>query len=217
MVSSEPIPVHVIDFEGNALEGIFEYGLISLEGHRIAAATGRFCRVDRPTTLLFRQEKNRRQDLEGTRPFQSDFDLFHGRRRTGIFAAHNATCEDYLLRKTWATPGFVPDFLKSGRPVATWGPWIDTAVLYRKLEPDRPSYRLANLIAAEGLQNRMTQMSEEFCPPARRKFHCALFDALAAGLLLLSLMNRHGLDPQTALWLSLPQKKFQSSSQIPLL
>lgn len=217
MVPSKSPKIHVIDFEGNALEGIFEYGIVSLDGLEILAATTRFCFVDRPTSLLRRQEKNRRQDCIGMRPFGADFDRFHGHRQDGIFAAHNASCEDYLLRKTWATPGFVPDFLADGRPTATWGPWIDTAVLYRKFEPNRTSYQLQRLIAVEGLATDLSQLAQRLCPVGRRKFHCALFDALAAALLLMRLMDRHGLDPRSALRHSLSQEKFQRSTQIPLL
>ena len=60
------------------------------------------------------------------------------------------------------------------------------------LLPHLDSGRLEALIAALGLQARLDALALEHCPPDRRRYHAALYDALAGALLLIALAE----DPQ---------------------
>jgi DNA polymerase-3 subunit epsilon len=86
----------------------------------------------------------------------------------------------------------VPDFTRPGARIVDWGPWVDTARLVEQLLPHLDSGRLEALIAALGLQARLDALALEHCPPDRRRYHAALYDALAGALLLIALAE----DPQ---------------------
>jgi DNA polymerase-3 subunit epsilon len=78
--------------------------------------------------------------------------------------------------------------------VIDWGPWIDTARLYAQLYPQLASGRLEAIVAATGLQAELDAVATRHCPPERRRYHAALYDALAGALLLASLAR----DPSLA-------------------
>jgi DNA polymerase-3 subunit epsilon len=46
---------------------------------------------------------------------------------------------------------------------------------------------LQAVIAGCGLQNELDGLAEKFCPAERRRYHAALYDALAGAVLLASL------------------------------
>ena len=55
--------------------------------------------------------------------------------------------------------------------------------------PHLPSYKLNSLVATMGLQATLDEFASEHCPPERCRYHCALYDALAAAILLLHLVQ----------------------------
>ena len=81
------------------------------------------------------------------------------------------------------------------------GPWIDTGRLYPQLFPQTGSFRLEDLVARHGLQVELENTARRHCPPERRRFHAALYDALAGALLLLHLLKRPELAHATIPWL----------------
>ena len=118
--------------------------------------------------------------------FAHDFDLFAQLRKSGPLCAHNASVEDRFLKSTWSYTRQSPDFSnpKEDRLLTSWGPWLDTLSIYRRLYPDLDSYQLNTLIGLFGLKESLNQLAQEYCPKERIRYHCALYDALASALLL---------------------------------
>lgn len=188
-------PVHVLDLEGHKRYGVVEFGLVTVLRGEISHCQTATCR---PTGPIPEEDSRlhglRSADLASAPAFGSLWEVFIGLRREGPFAAHHAAFEDGLVRHIWAYPSFVPDFSLPSRQVASWGPWIDTCRLSQTLHPERGSHRLGDLVAAHGLEGDLKAQAKSFCPPGRDRFHCALYDALAAALLLLRLTA--GSDPR---------------------
>ena len=108
-------------------------------------------------------------------------------------AAHYAGVENGLLKSVWPYPRSSPDFARPGESTIDWGPWIDSARLYAQFYPQFPSGRLESLVAACGLQPALDGLAAAYCPAPRRRYHAALYDALAGALLLASLAGEPGL------------------------
>ena len=72
-------------------------------------------------------------------------------------------------------------------PLHGFGPWVDTLVLARKVWPLAPSHRLGELVGALGRAEDVRRL----CPGLH--WHDALFDAVAALILLRSVVDRAGL------------------------
>lgn len=181
-------PVFFVDFEGSHATGILEYGVVTVLGGRVVETRTRLCRAAgrvRPEeTALHGLREN---ELEAQAPFADDFDFFAGRREQGPLAAHYAGVENSLLKAAWPYPRRSPDFARPGERLVDWGPWIDTGALYAQLYPRLVSLKLADLVAACGLQAELDALATAHCPPPRRRYHAALYDALAGALLLASL------------------------------
>lgn len=195
-------PIHFIDFEGSAASGILEFGVVTLAGGEIAAAHTRLCRATGRVAADDTKVHGLTADgLASQDYFASEWERFAGLRATGPLAAHFAPAENSLLRKVWPYPREVPDFARPGRTSSEWGPWIDTGRLYPQLFPQLGSVRLEDLVARHGLQVELENASRRHCPPERRRYHAALYDALAGALLLLHLLRRPELSAATIPWL----------------
>ena len=196
------IPIHVIDFEGSRGSGIVEYGVVTLRGPEIQDAVTRFCAPVGTITDEDRRRHRISEDEAGQeRPFHADWEYFATLREHGPFCAHNSVVENGLLRLVWSYPRRSPDFSEPGAWVASWGPWLDTLYLYRRIYPQLQSYRLKDLIHLFSLQKALDQYAVLHCPPARRSYHCALYDALASALLLQHLDLDPDLPDISLLWL----------------
>ena len=132
------------------------------------------------------------KELKGLPPFESEWDHWVSLRRTGLLAAHNASVESGLLRGTWLRPPAVPSFIDSETEVAEWGAWVDTCRLARIWVPSLGDYRLQALVSVFRLGARLDSLAAKHCPPNRRKYHCALYDALASALVLRALCSVEG-------------------------
>lgn len=181
-------PVHFVDFEGSVASGILEYGVVTVQHGRVVALHTRLCRA----TGRIRAEDTAVHGLApaalaGCAPFAGDFELFAGWRAQGPLAAHFAGAENSLIKSVWPYGRSAPDFSRPGETTADWGPWIDTGALYRQLRPDAATLKLADLVAACGLQAELDRLAGDACPPSRRGYHAAPYDALAGALLLLAL------------------------------
>lgn len=179
------IPIHVVDFEGSRETGIVEYGVVSLAGGRIAAVSTRLCR---PRAKLTAEDTRvhglRTPDVAEADPFDAAWEQFAALRASGVFAAHFSGTENALLRAVWPCSRLSPDFLHPGRESSEWGPWIDTGRLASAVLPRGASAALADVIAHLGLVDRLAQHAQQWCPAQRCRYHCALYDALAAALVL---------------------------------
>ncbi|HEX2862082.1 MAG TPA: 3'-5' exonuclease [Lacunisphaera sp.] len=195
-------PIHFIDFEGNATSGILEFGVVTLHQGTIAAAHTRLCRATGRVSADDMKVHGLSADaLVGQDYFAAEWERFAGLRETGPLAAHFAPVENSLLRKVWPYPREVPDFARPGKTAAEWGPWIDTGRLYPQLFPQLASVRLEVLVQRHGLQAELEAAARRHCPPERRRYHAALYDALAGALLLLALLRRPELGGATIPWL----------------
>lgn len=195
--------IHFVDFEGSTVSGILEYGVVSLRGGEIVAARGRICRA----MGRVRPEDAALHGLdaaatEGWAPFSEDFEVFAALRESGPLAAHFANAENTLLKAVWPYARNAPDFSQgehAGAP--TWGPWIDTGRLYPQARGAGASAKLGEIIAAEGLQSQLDALAAELCPPERRRYHAALYDALAGALILSRLAATPGWGDKSLRWL----------------
>jgi DNA polymerase III epsilon subunit-like protein len=156
--------IHVLDFEGNKRLGVSEFGAVTLRDFEIVSVNVEFCK----------------------KKFSERVEYFLSLRRSGLLAAHSAQTEDNLLRHYWASPGRVSTFIDGGETLR-WGPWIDTKLIYRRLFKGLKSYELIDLISAFELHAGLTSLAKKHCSTAMWGFHNALFDALAAALLIQNL------------------------------
>jgi DNA polymerase III epsilon subunit-like protein len=195
-------PIHFIDFEGSAASGILEFGVVTLHGGEITATHTRLCRAtgqvpaDDTKVHGLTGEGVASQDY-----FAAEWERFASLRSSGPLAAHFASAENGLVRKVWPYPREVPDFARPGRTSTEWGPWIDTARLYPQFFPQVGSVRLEDLVVRQGLQAELEIAARRHSPPERRRYHAALYDALAGALLLLALLKRPELSHATIPWL----------------
>jgi DNA polymerase III epsilon subunit-like protein len=196
------LPLHMIDFEGSHASGILEYGVVTLQGGAITATTGRLCRARGPV----RADDVALHGLDAalvahTAPFDEDFERFSAWRNQGPFAAHFANAENSLIRTAWPYNRDAPDFSAPGRRTADWGPWVDTGRLYPEVFGDAGRGPLETLVRRFGLQDELDRLACIHCLDTRRRYHAALYDALAAALLLLSLTARPEFTTATLPWL----------------
>lgn len=195
-------PIHFIDFEGNLTSGILEYGVITLRGGEVVEAHTRLCgamgRIRSSDTAIHGLGP---REVDGLAPFSADFDRFARYRETGPLGAHYAHAENTLIKSVWPYPRTAPDFARPGATQTDWGPWIDTGRLLTQLFPSLPTGKLEDLVAAFGLSGRLDEQAAHCCPADRRRFHAALYDALAAALLLLALGDRPEFRDMTIPWL----------------
>lgn len=195
-------PIHFIDFEGNGVSGILEFGVVTLRGGGIEATRTRLCR---PSGRVAPEDVAVHgldaAALAGTAPFQDEWEFFARLRESGPLAAHFAQTENSLLKATWPYPRTAPDFARPGRAAAEWGPWIDTGRLCAQFFPPRDSARLEDLVRVGGLQPELDTLAALHCPAERRRYHAALYDALAGALLLRVLLQREEFAAATIPWL----------------
>jgi DNA polymerase III epsilon subunit-like protein len=181
-------PIFFVDFEGSHATGVLEYGVVTVLGDRVVEAQTRLCRAaGRVRVEETAMHGLSESELAGQAPFAEDFDFFAGRREQGPLAAHYAGVENALLKAAWPYPRRSPDFARPGGSLVEWGPWIDTGALYAQLYPRLISLQLADLVTACRLQAELDALATAHCPPPRRRYHAALYDALAGALLLASL------------------------------
>ncbi|MCX6945244.1 MAG: 3'-5' exonuclease [Opitutales bacterium] len=158
-------PIFFVDFEGSRASGILEYGVVEVLGGRIAGARTRLCRAT---------GRVRAEDV-----------AVHGLEAAAL-AGHAPFAEEWG-KSVWPYPRRSPDFARPGEGAMEWGPWVDSARLYAQFYPQLESGRLESLVAACGLQAELDALVAAHCPPDRRRYHAALYDALAGALLLAAL------------------------------
>jgi DNA polymerase-3 subunit epsilon len=198
-------PIHFIDFEGSIASGILEFGVATLLGGRVIETRTRLCRA----TGRVRAEDSvvhglSEETVAHCAPFSDEFARFTALRENGPLAAHYAHVENSLLKSVWPYPRASPDFSRHGKTpgaVIDWGPWIDTGRLHAEIFPEFESGKLSRLTTALGLQDELDTLASEHCPPGRARYHAALYDALAAALLLLALGRRKEFAAMSVPWL----------------
>jgi DNA polymerase-3 subunit epsilon len=197
-------PIHVIDFEGSRQSGVVEYGYVSLEKGEIVDAQTRICAPVGTITDLDRVQHGISETrAAGEALFEAEWSRFAGLRETGPLCAHNAAVEDGFLRAVWACPRTSPNFAEPTETIASWGPWLDTLYLYRRIYPQLESHKLQDLVLIFELQVALDAQAQVLCPEDRRHYHCALYDAIASALLLRRLGEEPALTDASLRWLFL--------------
>ena len=187
--------IHFVDFEGSVASGILEYGVVSVQRGKIVDTATQVCRATgRVRAADVAVHGLEAEDLVGEAPFGDEFERFAGLRETGPLAAHFAQAENTMIKSVWAYPRSSPDFVRSGKALADWGPWVDTGRLYPQLYPAVGSAKLGDLVERCGMQEKLDEVARRYCPEDRCHYHAALYDALAGALLL----NRLAADPTLA-------------------
>lgn len=198
------LPIHVIDFEGSRQSGVVEYGYVTLAHDKIVDWQTRICAPVGTISDIDRSQHGISEErAAGAAPFVAEWSLFAGLRETGPFCAHNASVEDAFLRAVWSCPRSSPDFSQPGRSTVSWGPWLDTLHVYRRVYPQLSRHKLQELIAIFELQDALDLQAMSVCPEGRRHYHCALYDALASALLLRRLAEESSLQHASLHWLFL--------------
>jgi len=195
-------PIHVIDFEGSRTSGIVEYGVVTVHGEVIESAVTRLCAPIGTITDADRMQHGiSEESTAGHDRFDAEWEFFAGLRASGPLCAHNAAVEDGLLRSVWSYPRSSPDFLEEDGTLASWGPWLDTLYLYRRIYPQLQSCKLEDLVQLFGLGPMLDGFARLYCPEGRRRYHCALYDTLASALLLTRLYHEPELEGISLRWL----------------
>lgn len=195
-------PIHFIDFEGNRTSGILEFGVVTLRGPEIAATRTRTCRalgrVSAEDTAVHGLDA---ASVAAEAPFADEWEFFARLREIGPLAAHFASAENHLLKSVWPYARQASDFARGTGTTNTWGPWIDTGRLYPQFFPQLAEAKLERLVAAFGLQADLDALASAHCPAPRRRYHAALYDALAGALLLRALLAKPEFSGATLAWL----------------
>ncbi|MDR1255259.1 MAG: 3'-5' exonuclease [Puniceicoccales bacterium] len=180
-------PVYVIDFEGSWVGGIVEYGIVGiLLDKGIFETRTRLCQTNVPVAISeYRCHGILNRELVHCLPFSQDLGFFIKARQQGIFCAHNAAFENQLLSRYCPVLEIEKSFATYDKRDMGWGPWLDTYGLYKHLLPRKVDCGLSHLIATLRLETNLNALANKFCPSTRKKYHCALYDALASALLLL--------------------------------
>lgn len=181
-------PIFFVDFEGSRASGILEFGVVEVRDGAVASARTRMCRATGRVRPEDTAVHGLSEEAVATHaPFSEEWNYFSSLRELGPLAAHYAGVENALLKSVWPYPRSSPDFARPGKRLAEWGPWVDSARLYSQLYPQLESGKLESLVTVCGLQGELEKQAATYCPPDRRHYHAALFDALAGALLLASL------------------------------
>jgi DNA polymerase-3 subunit epsilon len=196
------VPIHFLDFEGSLAGGVVEYGVAVLQGGEVVETATRLCRPSGP----IRREDSAvhgigAADVAGAAPLADDWELFAGWRQRGPMAAHFAGTENALLKAIWPYARQSPDFSRPGQTTNNWGPWIDTGRLLPQLFRGIESAKLEDLVTQFALGPELAALAERYCPTARRRYHAALYDALASALLLRAVLRKPEFEPATIPWL----------------
>jgi len=196
------VPIHFLDFEGSLAGGVVEYGVAVLLGGEVVETTTRLCR---PSGTTRREDSAVHgidaADVADAAPLADDWERFAGWRQRGPMAAHFAGTENALLKAVWPYARQSADFARSGAVTNDWGPWIDTGRLLPQLFRGIGSAKLEDLVTQFALGPELEALAEKHCPPTRRRYHAALYDALAAALLLRAVLSRPEFEPATIPWL----------------
>jgi len=207
-------PIHVIDFEGSRQSGIVEYGVATLAGRSITATYSRICAPVGTISDLDRAQHGINEEMaNASEPFDREWSLFSKLREEGPFCAHNVAVEAGLIATVWPYPKNCPNFAEPEVRAADWGPWLDTLQLYRRIYPGMESYGLEALVQAFDLQEELDRQAGLFCPAKRRRYHCALYDAMASALLLARLFSEPELESAGLRWLILQSASSDSERE----
>lgn len=178
-----------IDFESAGVakgdtDTPIQIGIAVMPGLELGAVESfvSYLHTDRPVTWQASQVHGiTMKDLAGAPTMLNLWPEVKARLGGRLVVAHGAGTEKRFLR---------------AYPMHGFGPWVDTLKLSRRFWPGVRDYSLETLIAAGGLKDEL----DEVCPG--RRFHDALYDAMASLLVLRHVVCHAGLmDLPVGQWL----------------
>lgn len=153
-----------------------QVGLAGMHGGQIRKETffRSFLHTDRPIAWTAREvHRIRQEDLQDAPSLLDLWPELNRRMNNRLIVSHSCGTEKKFLR-VFAMHQF--------------GPWIDTLKVARAFYPDLPSHTLGDLLTRLGLEEQVNRI----CPGLA--WHDALFDAVAALVLLRHVIQRAGLE-----------------------
>lgn len=183
-------PIYAIDFEGSKSLGIVEYGVAEILRGEVTEVHTAICAPKR--AISSKDEKFfgiSNKTARNFAPFEAHCDLFSQLRSSGIFAAHNHSTEDSLLRSHIPSPGRVKNFF-TGMNTLAWAPWLDSRHFAKYLKPALTSEKLEDCIRELGLLEKLQDSANKFCDSSRSTWHRALFDALASATIISAALQK---------------------------
>lgn len=200
--ASDKIPIFALDFEGAIACGIVEFGVVEIVDWQIVSLKTAMCapkaKVAQKTMDMCGFSE---RELKSAPKFEGFAKDFIAMRKRGLFAAHNKSAESSMLNSYFPNPSAFTDFTNN-TTTFSWPPFIDTLVLVKKIFPMLKSGALGNVIESLSLLDKLNDDAKLFCPPARRKWHCAPYDALACAEIIIALSKLKGFESLTVKWLA---------------
>ena len=196
-------PIFFIDFEGSQASGILEYGVATLREGRIVDTRTRLCRATGPV---------RAEDAAVHGLHEADTAAAGAvGRRLGLFrrpararTAGGALCVggELAAEVGVAVSAQLARFRPAGRADHGLGAVgrHRPAVCAAGAAAGRPASS-KTLVAACGLQAALDALAASCCPAGRRRYHAALYDALAGALLLARLAAEPAVADKSMAWL----------------
>lgn len=178
------IPIYAIDFEGSKKIGVVEFGAVGIHLGEIFFANTSMCK---PRARIDKKSENltgiSNEEANKFPPFENFEELFVQMRQNGMLAAHNYSAEDSMLRSHIPSPSRVKNFL-GNKDTLSWSPWLDSQNFAKFLDKNLESLKLSDVIKSLNLQDELDVYAEKICEGKRRKWHCALYDALASAIII---------------------------------
>lgn len=170
-VSWEKSNFLVIDVEGNLNNGIREAALILVNEGKVICGTE------------FSKEFGAKESIDSQiiGYFSKDENQI-----PCVLVSHNCSIEHNMLSQLMpyrpSTNNKVEEIL--------WEPWIDSMIVYKKLYPDEQNYNLKSLVDRFINPNEIEKLAKEYCQINKKKYHHAMYDAIACYLLIKRIADR---------------------------
>lgn len=164
MKSYQLIKGRVIDFEGSRKTGIQQASFIDFNNFEVIQY-GEFLSSD-GKFLDWLIENNEDLDID-------------------YWVAHNSNVERNLIRE------HAPYRPSTGirKQELSWGPWVDTLTIYKKLYPDLDDYSLQCLGKKFLLIDEIDKVAQRLCLRTKKTYHQSMFDCVVTFLLTKRIKN----------------------------
>ncbi len=163
-----------MDFEGSLRTGIREVGIVIVNEGKISQ-----------THEIVKQKSDKRQmELKIIEFFASKIDEI-----PKCICSHNHSTENNLLRS------IMPYVTSRSTENITWGPWLDTLSIYRRLYPDLMKYDLKSLVESFLCPDKLKIIATRHCNILRASYHHALYDSICCYLLWLRISQKIKISP----------------------
>lgn len=143
----------VLDFEGSSILGFREVGFIIIQDFEIVDAG----------ELKAVEDKNNDKFIS---ILDKDYEFF---------VSHQSNVEKNFLHRKYP--------FSQNSDTGTWGPWLDTKIIYQKLYPNLEKFDLKFLVKTFIEQSKLDTLTSKYCAKNKIDYHNALFDSICCYLL----------------------------------